>query len=78
VVGDVDELVVYQGGRVQDELVLTDDHVVVGGKASPVVLEVYLDEELVVYQGGCVQDELLLVVNPVVVGGKALPAVLDV
>jgi hypothetical protein len=31
---------VYQGGRVQDELVLKVDNVVVGGKASPVVLEV--------------------------------------
>ena len=37
---EVRELVVYQGGRVQDELVLADDDVVVGGKASPVVLEV--------------------------------------
>ena len=36
---EVRELVVYQGGRVQDELVLADDDVAVGGKASPVVLE---------------------------------------
>lgn len=30
----------YHGGRVQEELVMVDDDVVVGGKASPVVLEV--------------------------------------
>ena len=36
----VQELVVYHSGRVQDELVLAEDDVVVGGKASPVVLEV--------------------------------------
>ena len=34
------ELVVYHGGRVQVELVVVDEDVVVGGKASPVVLEV--------------------------------------
>ena len=33
------ELVVYHGGPVHDELVVVD-RVVVGGKASPVVLEV--------------------------------------
>lgn len=88
VVEDVEELVVYHGGRVQDELEVVDV-VVVGGKASPVVLEVYpvdevedelweLDDELVVYHGGPVQDELLLVVDGVVVGGKASPVVLDV
>lgn len=87
-VEDVDELVVYHGGRVQDKLVVVDD-VVVGGKASPVVLEVYpvdevedelweLDDELVVYQGGRVQDELVLEVDDVVVGGKASPVVLEV
>jgi len=68
---------VYQGGRVQGELVLAEDDVVVGGKASPVVLEVNPDVELVVYPGGSVQDELL-VVDRVVVGGKASPVVLDV
>ena len=76
-VEEVRELVVYQGGRVQDELVLADDDVVVGGKASPVVLEVYPDVELVVYPGGGGRDELL-VVDRVVVGGKASPVVLDV
>ena len=76
-VEEVRELVVYQGGRLQDELVLVEDDVVVGGKASPVVLEVYPDVELVVYQGGDVQAELL-VVDRVVVGGKASPVVLDV
>lgn len=76
-VEEVRELVVYQGGRVQDELVLTDDEVVVGGKSSPVVLDVYPDVELVVYQGGGVQDELV-VVDRVVVGGKASPVVLEV
>lgn len=30
----------YHGGRVQGELVVVDDDVVVGGKASPVVLEI--------------------------------------
>jgi hypothetical protein len=40
VVEDVEELVVYHGGRVQDELTVVEDDVVVGGKASPVVLEV--------------------------------------
>ena len=34
------ELVVYHGGRVQDEVVVVNDLVVVGGKASPVVLDV--------------------------------------
>jgi len=34
-----EELVVYHGGLVQVELVVVD-RVVVGGKASPVVLEV--------------------------------------
>jgi hypothetical protein len=34
------ELVVYHGGRVQDELVVADESIVVGGKASPVVLDV--------------------------------------
>ena len=57
--------------------VLTDDDVVVGGKASPVVLEVCPDVEIVVYPGGGVQAELL-VVDRVVVGGKASPVVLDV
>lgn len=36
----VEELVAYHGGRVEDELVVVEDDVVVGGKASPVVLEV--------------------------------------
>lgn len=39
-VEDVKELAVYQGGRVQGELVVVDEDVLVGGKASPVVLEV--------------------------------------
>jgi len=34
------ELVVYHGGLVQDELVVVNDDVVVGGNASPVVLDV--------------------------------------
>lgn len=34
-----EELVVYHGGLVHDELLVVD-RVVVGGKASPVVLEV--------------------------------------
>ena len=67
----------YQGGRVQDELVLVEDDVVVGGKASPVVLEVYPDVELVVYQGGDVQDELLLDVLHSLTY-EASPVVLDV
>lgn len=36
---EVEELVVYHGGLVHDELLVVD-RVVVGGKASPVVLEV--------------------------------------
>ena len=71
----------YQGGLVQDEPVVVD-RVVVGGKASPVVLEVYPEdeevEELVVYHGGLVHDEVLLVEDRVVVGGKASPVVLEV
>ena len=70
----------YHGGLVQVELVVFD-RVVVGGKASPVVLEVYPEdevvEELVVYHGGLVHDEVL-VVDGVVVGGKASPVVLEV
>jgi transcriptional regulator of NAD metabolism len=64
--------------REYDQLVV--EGVVVGGKASPVVLEVYPDEvvELVVYHGGRVQDELVVVEEDVVVGGKASPVVLDV
>ena len=63
---------------VYDQLVV--DRVVVGGNASPVVLEVYPDEvvELVVYQGGRVQDKVVVVDEDVVVGGKASPVVLDV
>jgi len=34
------ELVVYHGGLVQDEPVVVNDDVVVGGNASPVVLDV--------------------------------------
>ena len=64
--------------REYDQLVV--EGVVVGGNASPVVLEVYPDEvvELVVYHGGRVQDELVVVVDRVVVGGNASPVVLDV
>lgn len=80
-----EELVVYHGGLVHDELVV-DDRVMVGGKASPVVLDVYVyeeeeevveEEELVEYHGGPVQVELV-VVDRVVVGGKASPVVLEV
>ena len=39
-VAEEEELVVYHGGLVQVELVV--DRVVVGGKASPVVLDVYV------------------------------------
>jgi len=68
---------VYHGGRVQDELVLVDDDDLVGGNASPVVLEVYPDVEVVEYPGGGNQGELL-VVDRVVVGGKASFVVLEV
>ena len=64
--------------REYDQLMV--ESVVIGGKAPPVVLEVYADEvvELVVYHGGRVQDELVVVEDDVVVGGKASPVVLDV
>ena len=64
--------------REYDQLVV--EGVVVGRKASPVVLEVYPDEvvELVVYHGGRVHEELVVVEDDVVVGGKASSVVLDV
>ena len=80
---EVEELVVYHGGLVQIEVIVVD-RVVVGGKASPVVLEVYTEDdvveemELVVYHGGLVQEEVMVVEDRVVVGGKASPVVLDV
>ena len=79
---EVEELVVYHGGLVQIEVIVVD-RVVVGGKASPVVLEVYTEDdvveemELVVYHSGLDQVELV-VDDRVVVGGNASPVVLDV
>ena len=63
--------------REYDQLVV--EGVVVGGKASSVVLEVYPDEvvDLVVYHGGRVREEVV-VEDRIVVGGKASPVVLDV
>ena len=44
VVEELDELVVYHGGRVQDELLVVED-VVVGGKGLPGVLDVPVEDE---------------------------------